>query len=93
MNANNSEQLRYAGKGFIDTSRVASGPENIWVDIIMANGDNCAKGIDRVIKQLEEIKKAIKKNDREKLERLLGEARGKRAKLIKDKLRKRELIS
>jgi prephenate dehydrogenase len=93
VNANDNDQLKYAGKGFMDTSRVASSPANIWVDILLANAGNCAKGIDRLKKELEEIKKAIKADDHKKLEKLLGKARGRRAKLIKDKLRKRELIS
>jgi prephenate dehydrogenase len=63
------------------------------VDILLANAGNCAKGIDRLKKELEEIKKAIKADDHKKLEKLLGKARDRRAKLIKDKLRKRELIS
>ena len=93
VNANDNDQLKYAGKGFMDTSRVASSPANIWVDILLANAGNCAKGIDRLKKELEEIKKAIKADDHKKLEKLLGKARDRRAKLIKDKLRKRELIS
>jgi len=30
INASCSEELKFAGKGFIDTSRIASGPVNIW---------------------------------------------------------------
>jgi prephenate dehydrogenase len=93
INANSVSELQYCGQGFIDTSRVASGPANIWVDILLANSANCAKGIDRLKKELDEFKKALKADDNKKLERLLVRARERRAGLIKDKLKKRELIS
>lgn len=92
LNANGPRELDYAGKGFIDTSRVASGPANIWVDILAANSANCAKGIDRLKKELDEFKKALKAGDNTKLQKLLGKARERRARLIEDKLRKRELV-
>ena len=30
INANDIEELKFAGKGFIDTTRIASGPANIY---------------------------------------------------------------
>ncbi|MBN1795699.1 MAG: prephenate dehydrogenase [Sedimentisphaerales bacterium] len=92
VNANNDELLKFAGKGFMDTTRVASSPANIWLDILMANSDNCVKGIDNIIDQLGKFKKAIQTGDSKKTKILLDSARNKRAKLIKDKLRKREMI-
>ncbi len=92
LNANDNDQLKYAGKGFMDTSRVASGPSNIWVDILLANAGNCIRGIDRFKKELDKLKKAIKAGDSAKLQKLLGRARDRRAKLVKDKLKKRELV-
>ena len=92
VNSNKSEDLRSAGKGFMDTSRVASGPANIWVDILASNARNCSKGINRLIKQLERFRDALDKNDNAKIEKLLDEARSKRAGMIKDKLKKKELL-
>jgi prephenate dehydrogenase len=92
LNANENNQLKYAGKGFMDTSRVASGPANIWGDILLANAGNCIRGIDRFKKELDKLKKAIKAGDGAKLQKLLGRARERRAKLVKDKLKKRELV-
>lgn len=92
LNANNNEDLKSAGKGFMDTSRVASGPANIWVDILMTNPKNCTRGIDGLIAQLEAFKKAIGSGDSAKVEKLLQSARKKRAALIKYKLRSKELI-
>ena len=45
------------------------------------------------IEELGEFQRALKAGDNKKLERLLIRARERRARLIEDKLRKRELIS
>ena len=37
VNANKAQDLEFAGRGFIDTTRVASGPANVWSDILMTN--------------------------------------------------------
>jgi prephenate dehydrogenase len=93
INANSNETLQFAGQGFIDTSRIASGPANIWADILLTNPENSAKGIDKVIKELTKLKKAIKGGDRKQTETLLKKAREKRATLIKYKIKKKEMIS
>ena len=93
INANSNETLQFAGQGFIDTSRIASGPANIWADILLTNPENSAKGIDKVIKELTKLKKAIKSGDRKQTENLLKKAKEKRATLIKYKIKKKEIIS
>ncbi len=92
INANDSKTLKFAGKGFIDTSRIASGPPNIWSDIIITNAQNNVKGIDKIIKELKNIKNAIKNNDKKQIEKLLKNARRKRAALINYKMKQRELL-
>jgi prephenate dehydrogenase len=92
INANNKEELKFAGKGFIDTSRIASGPANIWSDVLLTNVNNTTKGIEKFIVELVKIKKAIKKENKQKIEQLLEKARTKRAILIKYKYKKKELI-
>ncbi|MFQ6035398.1 MAG: prephenate dehydrogenase [Sedimentisphaerales bacterium] len=92
INANNSEELKFAGKGFIDTSRVASGPANIWADVLLTNANNTAKGIDKIIAELSKLKKAIKNQNKKQIENLLQRARDKRATLINYKIKKKELI-
>ncbi len=91
-NASEPEQLKFAGKGFIDTSRVASGPENVWSDILMTNADNTVRGIDRVIKELSKLQEAIRNKDQKRIEELLAAARSKRAALIRYKMRRKELL-
>jgi len=93
INANDNEELKFAGKGFMDTSRIASGPANIWTDVLLTNINNTTKGIDKIIAELEKLKKAIKKENKREIEKLLEKARTKRAILVKYKYKKKELIS
>jgi prephenate dehydrogenase len=92
LNGSDMKQLKWCGKGFIDTSRIASSPANIWADIFYTNSSNVCKGIDATIKQLSKLKKAIKTKDKKQIEKLLGLARDKRAKLIQYKISKKELM-
>ena len=92
VNASDKEAMKFAGKGFIDTSRLASGPETIWTDILMTNSDNTARGIDKLIKELTKFQKAVKNRNKKQIERLLLNARDKRSSLIKYKMSKKELI-
>ncbi len=91
-NAADPNRLKFAGKGFLDTSRVASGPANIWTDILLTNIKNCDSGIDKLIDELKKLQKAIKKDDRKQVETLLEKARAKRTALINYKIKKKELI-
>ncbi len=93
VNASTEADLRFAGKGFIDTSRIASGPANIWTDVLLTNAGNAIRGIDRLIAQLTELKNAIKSKDESQIERLLEKARAKRAALIDYKIKSKEIIS
>ncbi len=93
INANNSEELKFAGKGFIDTSRVASGPANIWADVLLTNASNSVRGIDKIIGELMKLRKAIKSQNKKQIEDLLKAARDKRSAMINYKIKKKELIS
>lgn len=92
VNATDPGELRYCGKGFIDTSRVASGPENIWADIFLTNCQNTVYGIDRLVRELKRFQLAVKSGDRKKLERFLANAREKRARMIEQKMKNKELL-
>lgn len=93
INANSSEMLKFAGKGFMDTSRIASGPANIWADVLLTNASNTVRGIDKIIAELGKLKKAIKAGDTIEVEKLLRKARSKRSALIDYKIKSKELIS
>jgi prephenate dehydrogenase len=92
INANNSKELKFAGKGFIDTSRIASGPANIWTDVLLTNAHNTTRGIDRIIDELSKLRKAITSQNKKQIEAMLKAARKKRAALINYKMKRRELI-
>jgi prephenate dehydrogenase len=92
INASSVKELRFAGKGFMDTSRIASGPANIWADVLATNADNTAKGIDKIAAELVKIKKAIKSGNKKQIENLLKTARDKRSKLVEYKMNRKELI-
>ncbi len=92
VNSGDPKEMRYAGKGLIDTSRVASGPPSVWTDILLTNSENIAKGIDGVIKELTKIQRAIRNKNAGQIEQLLAQAARKRADLIKYKVRKKELL-
>ena len=93
INASKTEELKFAGKGFIDTSRIASGPANIWADVLATNANNSTRGIDKITVELEKLKKAIKSGNKKQIEKLLEAARDKRATLIKYKIKKKEITS
>lgn len=91
-NAADAAHLRFAGKGFLDTSRVASGPANIWADILLANASNCRTNINKLIRELEKIRDVLTGADRKRLESFLEKAGAKRNALIKYKIQKKGLI-
>ncbi len=93
ITTNSNEDLEFAGKGFMDTSRVASGPTNIWADVLLTNASNATRGIDKVITELKKLQKAIKGENKREIEKLLEKARDKRTTLIKYKIKKKEMIS
>ncbi|MHC5082436.1 MAG: prephenate dehydrogenase [Planctomycetota bacterium] len=92
VNANSQADIRFAGRGFIDTTRVSSGPANVWGDILMTNPKTCIKGIDKLIAQLQKIQDAIEAGDQKKVEKLLSQAADKRSKMIEYKIQQKELF-
>jgi len=92
-NANRAEDLKFCGRGFIDTSRIASGPANIWADVLLTNTANAMRGIDRVIGELTRLRAAIENKNRKQIETLLDRARAKRAALIEYKIENKEILS
>jgi prephenate dehydrogenase len=86
------KEMKFAGKDFLDTSRIASGPANIWTDVLLTNTENISGGIDKVIAELHKLKKAIDNKDGKQIEKLLAAARKKRADLIDYKIEQKEII-
>lgn len=92
VNASEHADMKFAGKGFLDSTRIASGPSTVWTDVLLGNGPNIAAGLDRVIAELSKLRTAIKKGEKDSVKELLETARKKRAALIKYKIRKKELL-
>lgn len=93
VNASNIKELAFAGKGFMDTSRIASSPANIWADVLATNGNNVTKSIAKITAELGKLKKAIKNRNKKQIEKLLEAARNKRNALINYKMKSEEMIS
>jgi prephenate dehydrogenase len=93
VNASDDGDMKFAGKGFLDSTRIASGPSTVWTDVLMANRENIVNSLDRAMAQLRLLQDAVRSGDRERIERLLEGARRKRAALVKYKIRKKELLS
>lgn len=92
VNASDPHDMKSAGKGFLDSTRIASGPADIWTDVLLANTGNIVAGIDRVLAELSAVRRALKAEDRQTIQAFLEKARGKRARLVKYKIRKKELL-
>jgi prephenate dehydrogenase len=93
VNASDEDEMMFAGKGFLDSTRIASGPPTVWTDVLLANRENIAHGIDRAMAELSKLRAAIRSGKRQQIEELLETARRKRAALVKYKIRKKELPS
>ena len=93
VNASDENDMRFAGKGFLDSTRIASGPPTVWTDVLLANRENIVDGIDRAMAQLSRLQAAIRSGNREAIEQLLESARKKRSVLVQYKIRKKELPS
>jgi len=92
VNASDDEDMKFAGKGFLDSTRISSGPTSIWTDVLLANRENIAAGLDRAIVELTKLQAAIRDGERDRITDLLENARSKRAALVKYKIRKKELL-
>lgn len=65
------EQRRLCASGFRDTTRVASGPVDMWRGILSENRDNLTADIDAMIGKLGDLKNALSANDSRAIEALL----------------------
>lgn len=69
------EAAAFSGGGFRDTTRVASGPEEMWSGILSDNHVAVSKGLGKLIEDLGIWKEALDNLDREQLRGFLSEAR------------------
>jgi prephenate dehydrogenase len=58
------EGLALAGRGLVDTTRLASSPADIWKDIAATNADAIGVALDTLIELLREVRRDLKAGDR-----------------------------
>ena len=76
-----AEGLRLAGRGLVDTTRLASSPASVWRDICAANADAIAVALDALIMRLTELRADLERG--EAVDAIFEEAGRWRAELIK----------
>lgn len=92
VNSVSMSNIVFSGRGFIDTTRVASGPSNVWTDILMTNSETCVEAIEKLVDRLEALQDAIAAGDAKQVNKMLSQASQKRAKLIQHKIDRKELF-
>ncbi len=91
VNSVDPKETLFCGRGFLDTTRIASGPSDVWRDILMTNADPVDRSISRLIKELTRMQTALREGKDERIQKLLGQARERRNALVRKKLQRKEL--
>jgi prephenate dehydrogenase len=79
--ATNSAALELCGPGFRDSTRIASGAPELWVDILLSNSDAVKQHLLAFKDQLEEALTLLSDKDAKKLQALLDDAKQNRDRL------------
>lgn len=79
--------LALAGKGFLDTTRIAGGDGSLWRDILQDNRDNLAASLKRFSATLAELVELLEPDQAQALANWLDAAGERRAKLLAEKLK------
>jgi prephenate dehydrogenase len=81
------EAMELAGKGFLDTTRIAGGDGGLWRDIFLDNAPNVRAAIAKLRAQLDAVENLMEPGKAEELRSWLDAAAGKRQALLQEKLR------
>lgn len=79
--------LPLAGKGFLDTTRIAGGDGGLWRDILHDNADNLRLSLARLRAELDHLLSLLEKGQADALETWLNAAAARREALLQQKLR------
>jgi prephenate dehydrogenase len=79
--------LELAGKGFLDTTRIAGGDGGLWRDIFLDNADNLRAAIGKLRGQLDTFEGLLDPARSEELRRWLDEAAARRQAVLAEKSR------
>jgi cyclohexadieny/prephenate dehydrogenase len=74
----NPKMVRYCGNGLRDTTRIAAGNPQMWMQILLGNKENLKRGIDDLIESLEGFKEALSDGDQGSLLKILQSAKDSR---------------
>jgi len=80
--AAHGEGLRMAGRGLVDTTRLASSPADVWRDICLTNADAIEAALDCLIQRLTQLRGDLRHGDA--VEAIFSAAARWRAELMKD---------
>jgi prephenate dehydrogenase len=58
-----AEGLRAAGRGLLDTTRLASSPADVWRDVCATNADAIGDALDVLIERLTEVRSGLQRGD------------------------------
>lgn len=72
------QQGLFAGGGFIDTTRIASGDPRLWRDICESNTSEVCQSVDRLIHELFRLRRLLECDDYQGLQQYLQEAKDRR---------------
>ena len=75
--------IQYSASGLRDFTRIAASDPIMWRDIFLDNSENILKVLDSFVENLEEIKKAVKTKNSEKLNSIFSSTRKLREEIIK----------
>jgi prephenate dehydrogenase len=81
-----AQGLALAGKGFLDTTRIAAGDGGIWRDILWDNRDNLRGAIQRLREELSQVEKMLEMQQGAALAQWLDAAALRRRELLERKL-------
>jgi len=76
------EGLRMAGRGLVDTTRLASSPADVWRDICVTNPDAIGDALDCLVARLTQLRADLRRG--EAIEAIFSAAATWRAELMKD---------
>jgi len=74
--------IKYSAGGLRDFTRIAASNPIMWRDIFIHNEKNTSQMIDEFIKNLNDLKKVIKNNNKEKLEKIFKKTKKIRKEII-----------
>ena len=77
------EIIQYSAGGLRDFTRIAASNPLMWRDIFLDNSENVSKGIDSFIEKLNELKKALKDKNGNKLYQIFNSTTEVRKEIIK----------